>query len=79
MSRHRITHPTASLDLIAKANGQKTGDELRLEARDARHAAVRELHAAEVRPLTSRERYRLRALMKKDGKDMFGRPLGEPS
>lgn len=79
MSRHRVTQPSASLELIAKANGHKTGDELRLDARDARHTAIREMHAAEVRPLTSRERYRLRAVMKKDGKDMLGRPLGESS
>ncbi|WP_343638961.1 hypothetical protein [Roseateles sp.] len=75
MTRHRITKPSASLDLIAKANGQKTGDELRLEARDARHTAIREMHAAEPRPLTSRERCRLRAVMKKAGKDLFGKPL----
>lgn len=86
MTRHRITQPSASLDLIAQANGKKTGDEMRQETREARHVAARAALAdtlqrlsAEPRPLKSRERRNLRRLMAKDGKDLFGRPLEEQS
>lgn len=77
MSRQRITRPTASLDLIAKANGQKTGDELRTEKLNSQRLLTQQVQALETVPLTARQRYNLRKVMAKAGKDIFGRPLDQ--
>lgn len=56
---------SAPLDLILQANGEPTGDELRAQAREARHAATRaEINALPVY-LNSNQRRNLRCVIEK--------------